>query len=202
MDCLDRSALRRSLRLKRKTLDAAPQAQAAFAALQHLLACADYQAAQHIALYWAADGELNPALIATHAALAGKKVYLPRVKRDAHNGRYLEFARYCVGDALIKNHFGIAEPHEDAELCAAADLDLVLTPLVGIDQAGNRLGMGGGFYDRTFAFKQTAAAAKPVLMGFAYSWQAVEALPTEAWDVAMDAWLSESGLTWFNARAD
>lgn len=188
---LDRSALRRSFRLTRKTLSSKQQADAALAALTHLISQPEYINAEHIALYWAADGELDPALIASYAALEGKKIYLPVVRRTDTNRRELIFLRYQAGQNMAINHFGIPEPLADAETIAANKLDLILVPLVAIDKRGNRLGMGGGFYDFTFNFKQTTPTAKPCLIGFSHHFQLMDDFAPDAWDVPMDAWLSD-----------
>lgn len=197
MTVIDRSALRRSLRLKRKSLSASQQANHALEALQHLIAQPEYQQARHIALYWAADGELDPCLVAHYAYLDGKIIYLPVVRRTQDNRRELVFLRYQPGENTQINHFGIPEPTADAESIDATNLDLILVPLVGVDQSGNRLGMGGGFYDTTFSYKQANKDAKPWLVGFAHQCQLMEPFDADTWDVPMDAWLNETGLVRF-----
>jgi len=64
-------------------------------------------------------------------------------------------------------------------------------PLVGFDPAGNRLGMGKGFYDRCFAFRgrnpgSSPARRRPILAGLAHDCQQVERIPAEEWDVRLD----------------
>ena len=94
----------------------------------------------------------------------------------------------------MTNRFGIPEPDLSADsLLAPAEMALVVVPLLGFTRSGQRLGMGGGFYDRTFAFRRERAAP-PWLVGAAYSFQELEQLKTEAWDVPMDAVVTEKEL--------
>ena len=84
---------------------------------------------------------------------------------------------------MKENRFGIKEPI-DGSPSSAQTLDLILIPLVGFDQRGNRLGMGGGFYDRTLAFK-LKTPQRPNLIGLAHECQRVEHLETDPWDIPM-----------------
>ena len=94
----------------------------------------------------------------------------------------------------IKNQFGISEPEfKHAVHIQSRFLSTVFMPLVAFDEKGNRMGMGGGFYDRTFQFKTTSATNTPKLIGLAYECQKVESLPTEAWDIPMHGAATEDG---------
>ena len=74
----------------------------------------------------------------------------------------------------------------------ARQLDVVIAPLVAFDESLNRLGMGGGYYDRTFAFRKRARVLRrPVLIGVAYSFQRVDRLQPENWDVPLDVVITE-----------
>ena len=103
------------------------------------------------------------------------------------HGDALRFAPWRAGDPLVTNRYGIPEPDiEPASALDAHAMALVVTPLVGFDAQGHRLGMGGGWYDRTLAFRRDAAAAPPWLVGAAFDMQQVDALPIESWDVPLD----------------
>ncbi len=98
----------------------------------------------------------------------------------------LLFASVTVQTRYADNRYGIKEPLvKSADIIGAERLDLVLMPLVAFDESGNRIGMGGGFYDRTFAFKQSRSEKKPYLIGIAHEIQKVDAIAAEHWDVPL-----------------
>lgn len=174
------------MRQRRSALSAAERRAQAERLAQRLLAFLPLRKARRVAVYLANDGELDPAPLVECLWRMGKSVYLPVLHPFAH-GR-LHFAEYQPGEPLLKNRYGIPEPKPLVHgLCPAHALDLVLTPLVAFDATGNRLGMGGGYYDRSFAFLQTRRSARPFLLGLAYAFQEVGALPAECWDVRLAA---------------
>jgi len=85
------------------------------------------------------------------------------------------------------NRFNIPEPDvaEEELLTDPKKLDAVIMPMVAIDRCGNRIGMGGGFYDRTFEFRKSENC-KPTLIAFAYDFQLIEEQVPQAWDVPSD----------------
>ncbi len=103
----------------------------------------------------------------------------------------MQFALYHENTRLKPNQYGILEPQSDSFM-EANKLDLVLVPLIAFDSYGNRLGTGGGFYDRTFAFKKTSA--KPILTGVGFNLQAVDKIPTEEFDIPVQSILNETDL--------
>lgn len=185
---LDRSSLRRQLRHKRRQLTQQQQQQAAFNACRIIKQQSWFLNASSLAIYMAADGELDPLAIALMANKMGKKVYLPVL--HPLNKKQLIFVRFTPNTPLIKNCFGILEPRlkgyglARVNNCQVQAIDLLLLPLVGFDLNGSRLGMGGGFYDRTLAIKP-ASFKRPKLIGLAHECQRVEKLPLEAWDVPL-----------------
>lgn len=180
-----RKDLRRILRARRRALTPIQQQQAAQQLVKQLRSHPVFLRSQHIAFYLAGDGEmdLNPLMKA--AASMNKQCYLP-VLHPMKEGQ-MWFSAYREGDVLVKNRFGLEEPPVEKKHFPAWALDLVLMPLVGFDRFGNRLGMGGGFYDRTFAFTKNASRTKaPVLMGVGHQCQEVESISGESWDVLAD----------------
>ncbi|MFV0275865.1 MAG: 5-formyltetrahydrofolate cyclo-ligase [Parahaliea sp.] len=180
-----KALLRRELRQRRRALDTTAQAQAAAAVACHIDRLPGWSALRHIALYRAADGELDPADIARRCRDEGRTLYLPRL---ADGGRLL-FSRWTTDGELAPNRYGILEPVASALAREPRDLDLILLPLVGWDRRGRRLGMGGGFYDRTLA-----GARPSLLVGLAHDLQEVPRLPEAAWDISMDYVLTGGGL--------
>lgn len=133
------------------------------------------------------EPELEPVLAALDAA--GYQIHLP-ILLD----RQLLFRRWTRGARLTNNRYGIPEPLDGAP-CLAEDLDCVLMPLVAFSVSGGRLGMGGGYYDRTFAFRRDPQAGTlPQLVGVAYCLQQVDSLPVEPWDVPLDAVITDQGV--------
>lgn len=142
---------------------------------------------RHIAAYLAADGEIDPLPLMQRLWALGKKVYLP-VLETFSNDR-LWFVKFEPGEHLIYNRYGIPEPEQrHRRLIKPCALDLVFTPLVAFDISGNRLGMGGGYYDRSFEFlEQRIHWRKPRLVGLAYDFQRLDAIKHEPWDIPMHA---------------
>lgn len=148
-----------------------------------------------VAGYWAVQGEmplhtlLTPPLHFTYC--------LPRLAA----GSALRFARWRMGDALRPNRFGIPEPDvDDDQLLAPDELHAVLVPLLAFDRHGGRIGSGGGYYDRSFAFlRAQPRPARPLLIGVGYAFQEVERVPAASWDVALDLVATEAELIDCNA---
>jgi 5-formyltetrahydrofolate cyclo-ligase len=182
---MTRAQLRQTLRRRRCALSPSQQSEASVKALRYLLKLPQLMRAQHVALYMANDGELNPQLIAEQLWKMKKQVYLPvlRIKQ-----REMWFVHYTPGTELFPNSHGIAEPdHRRLRKLLPSLLDVVLLPLVGFDSGGARLGMGGGYYDATFAFKHKKPKGRPYLIGLAHSCQEVSKLAVAAWDIPLFA---------------
>lgn len=111
-----------------------------------------------------------------------KRCYLPILQKD----KTLKFVEYSEGGELKKNQYGIDEPICLDKQIVAVDLDLVIVPLLAYDAEGNRLGTGGGYYDRTFSFRREATSKKPLLLGLGYAEQQAEHLPADEWDIRLD----------------
>lgn len=181
-----KSLLRSELRQRRRALTPAQQAQASAALLRHLLQFPAFMRGRHVALYMAADGEIDPAPIAAQLWHMGKHCYLPVLRPGSE--RELWFVEFTPASQLTPNRFGVPEPeHRLTHKLPTHLLDIVLMPLVGFDRTGARLGMGGGFYDATFAFKQQQPRGKPLLIGLAHSCQEVDSLQTDNWDIPLGA---------------
>jgi 5-formyltetrahydrofolate cyclo-ligase len=182
-----RAALRRELRERRRALPAGQRIAAAEYLAGQLLALPFAPQSGYVAGYWATDGEI--ALHVWQLRLPPGCIYcLPLLHED---GR-LRFAPWRSGDPLVSNRHGIPEPDvAPTSLLQAEDMTMVITPLVGFDERGHRLGMGGGWYDRSFAFRHQRVAP-PWLVGAAFDAQRVDVLDREDWDVALDAVCTES----------
>jgi 5-formyltetrahydrofolate cyclo-ligase len=184
----ERRRLRQSLRARRRALSPAQQKHAALHLALRLLRLPGIRRARHIALYLARDGEIDPACFARLARARGKQLYLPVLRHFPHD--HLLFAPWQAHARLRGNRFGIGEPAQGPAR-PARRLDVILLPLVGFDRSGGRLGMGGGFYDRTLSYKMRTPKRPPVLLGLAHDCQEVPQLSTASWDIPLQAIITD-----------
>lgn len=184
----DLTVLRREFRAKRAALAPATRLDAAAQIASRLAALPVAHASRKVAGYWALDGEI--ALHLWQMALRADVTYcLPVLAGDGQ----LRFAAWSPGKPLTANRFGIPEPEvSPGDQLNAREMDLVVVPLVAFDAQCNRVGMGGGWYDRTFEFLASDSCPRPFLAGAAYELQQVDALTPQPWDVRLDAVCTES----------
>ncbi|MDJ0776448.1 MAG: 5-formyltetrahydrofolate cyclo-ligase [Gammaproteobacteria bacterium] len=178
----DHAELRTRNRRLRAELTPERLQRAADALCARLVELDGYRDAERIAAYFAVNGEIGLAPLIERALADGKQVFLPNLDREA-----LRFAPYFAGQKMRTNRFRLPEPDvADSDMLAPESLDLVLAPLTVFDAAGNRIGMGGGFYDRSFAFRKEPASTRPLLVGVAHELQKVDRIEPEDWDVRLD----------------
>jgi len=147
---------------------------------------------QRIAAYLASDGEIDPGPLMQSLWKLGKTIYLPVLV--PFSNQKLWFAEFNPTDRLACNRFGIPEPVR-RRLIKPCALDLVLTPLVAFDSNGHRIGMGGGYYDCSFAFlRRRQHWRKPRLLGLAYELQKQTAIKPNDWDIPLDAVATEANI--------
>jgi len=187
----DRNSLRTQLRSKRRQLPHNERLACAKQLTQQLRQERLLLNSRHIAVYLPADGEMDTWPVIEFLWSLGKITYLPVLVPFSE--QRLWFSAYARDDSLVYNRFGILEPERvHYGRIRTAALDLVLTPLVAFDTSGHRLGMGGGYYDRSFRFlKQRRYLCKPRLLGLAYEFQRTPRITPEPWDVPLDAVATE-----------
>jgi len=183
-----RKQLRTTLRQRRRNLTSQQQQQAARQLCRKLQKLPCIQQARHIAAYVASDGEIDPSVFLAWAQQRGKTVWLPVVcdDRPLHplGLRFVAAPTLKQHAGWRRNRYGIPEPRARAQI-APTKLDLLLLPLVGFDAHGNRLGMGGGYYDRLLQ-KLENAPRRPRFLGLAHRCQQVPQLIKANWDRAVD----------------
>lgn len=184
------ASIRKQLRSQRRSLSAEQQ----YILSEKITAILSVQPfflrAKRLGIYLANDGEVDPSTIVGICQKSSKQCFLP-VIHPLKTPR-LHFARYRQNSQLIANHFGILEPSlRTTKMVPPWSLDLILMPLVGFDRRGNRLGMGGGFYDRTLAFTARGQHPAPRLVGLAYSFQELESISPQIWDIPVDHIITE-----------
>lgn len=206
-----RNAIRQQVRAARNALLPEQQQQASSQLLTYLVKHPKVQQAQHISVTLAHDGEIDLHNFIEWCWQQKKQVYLP-VVHPTNVGELL-FLAYQENTIMIKNRYGIKEPrldiivdHIDADnedhdnestststsksltsylhTCSPENLDIVFTPLVAFDQQGNRIGMGGGYYDRLLA-PWFSDKIGPYPIGVAHNCQCVDLLPIQEWDVPL-----------------
>jgi 5-formyltetrahydrofolate cyclo-ligase len=181
-----RASLRKTMRQRRRALSSREQKSASHGLFKLITQHKAFLSSQRIALYLAADGEISTRQVIEHAWKMGKEVYLPVIHPIIKHRMW--FVRYTPQSKMQKNGFGILEPNPRFNSrIMASRLSLVGLPLVAFDKSGGRLGMGGGFYDRGFAFKKNSYSQTPALMGLAHNCQEAEKLPLAPWDIPLDS---------------
>ncbi|MEO5341317.1 MAG: 5-formyltetrahydrofolate cyclo-ligase [Magnetococcus sp. MYC-9] len=187
----DKQHMRDTLRSMRRALSSAEQQGLSGAVCQRALQLPLFQSASSIGLYLSIDHEVDPSSLLHAATLSNKAVFLPVVDRSR---RQVHFVRYRAKDPLRTGAFGLREPllpagqipsMEETAACVSS-MDILFLPLVAFDAKGWRLGYGGGYYDRLLSCIPKETGQKPQLIGLAYHFQAVPAVPHEAHDVPMD----------------
>ena len=182
--------LRQRNRKLRANLDAAQLERAAQELAERIVELPEYCQAQRIAAYHAVNGEIGLTPVIDHALAQGKEIYLPNLDQQA-----LRFSPYFHGQKMRINKFRLPEPDvSDSAMLSPEALDLVLAPLVVFDSNRNRIGMGGGFYDRSFAFRKSTGQSTPVLIGVAHEMQKVDRIVPEEWDVRLDMIVTDQAI--------
>jgi 5-formyltetrahydrofolate cyclo-ligase len=192
MSSASRASLRRRYRTSRRALSVRDQHLHAQAVARRFAVSGLMNCFKRFAVYAPSDGELDPSPIAQRLLAANKITTLPVVERS----RLLSFYRYSSSTPIVRNRFDIPEPDtRHAVLVPTAILDVVLMPLVAFDDAGARLGRGGGFYDATFAGRPHA-----LRVGLAHELQHHPDLTHQPWDVPLDAVITERAARGFTIR--
>ena len=178
--------LRRTLKAFRRQLSPQELAEASQRANEQVLQLPEFRRARYIAGYVGSKGEIDPMPLLHLAHAMGKHCYLPILHPFLH-GR-LWFAPWTPTHPMTLNRYRIPEPLFHAAQCRKPQFfDLVFTPLLGFDKQGYRLGMGGGYYDRSFAFRrQRRLWHGPTLLGLAHEQQRCDAIEVAPWDIRLD----------------
>lgn len=187
---MNTSQIRKNIRQQRRSLSILEQYQHQQAVLKHLMRSGLLRRHQRIAIYLDSDGELATGNIIKRLLKMKKQVFLPVLFPFAKNK--LWFFPYTNKTRLIKNRFDIAEPKLYRRRITPSSITLIFMPLVGFDEQGNRIGMGGGFYDRTLSHCKTRTKSKlPMLVGLAHELQKVNNIEKRSWDIPLNNLLTD-----------
>lgn len=186
----DRHLIRAHVRHLRRSLTLHQQHQAANVVAERVQNFRPVRQAQHIALFLSTDGELDTRPLIKRLWQLKKNIYLPVLHPFSHG--QLLFIRYDADTPLQNNRLHIAEPALNiTHLVPLSQLEVVIMPVVAFDTHGQRLGMGGGYYDRTL---QNWQRHRFLLTALAHDCQQMDKLPVAAWDVPLSAIFTPSAL--------
>ena len=183
--------LRKQMRAQRRSLSTADHGRRSNLAAKAIAALPTFRSGKRIALYLPFDREADTAPLIAAAARRGVRVFVPVIVDRRHS----RIRFYPFDGTTRRGVFGIAVPKRMNRPMPPRWLDLIVIPLVGVDAAGRRLGMGGGFYDRALEFRRRRRHwPGPHLVGLAFDCQRTESGFAEPWDVNLDSLATESGL--------
>jgi 5-formyltetrahydrofolate cyclo-ligase len=193
-----RRDIRRRLRKRRAELTAAQRAAAARAIAAHIAATRWLRGGRSIGLYVSIGAEVPTDTLRALAARRHCPVYLPSIVDYRYHR--MVFAR-DDGALTSINRLGIPEPAA-LRIVPVRALSVVLLPVLGFDRHGTRLGTGGGYYDRIFAYRRHRHSwHRPLLIGIAFQCQLVPLIERSSHDVPLDAVVTEAGISKFSAAA-
>jgi 5-formyltetrahydrofolate cyclo-ligase len=185
-----KKALRTTLKQIRSKISVSYRATASNQICTRIRSLEQYRQAKRIALYFAINGEIDLDAIWKSAPLHGKFCYFPVLNEDHLT---LSFLPATPTTPFKKNRYGIPEPDVSHDLAIPVEeLDLILMPLVAFDVRCTRLGMGAGYYDRTFKDKSENCK----LFGVAYQFQRVDYIQPHSWDIPLDAVITQRAIYW------
>ena len=188
LDAQQRRALRQQIRARRRAMTAHQRHMAASRLARHLRCHPRLAFAKRIGLYLPNDGEIDPRPGLAEGGRRRQR-FLPVL--DPITPGLLHFARWKANTPLVRNRYSIAEPSPArARIVPTWSLDVLIMPLVAFDDRGGRLGMGGGYYDRSLAAWHRWPR-KPLLVGVAYGFQRVDSLPLAEWDIPLDVVITD-----------
>ena len=189
-----KASLRKTMRAQRRSLSAADHGQRSRLAAKAVARLPMFRAGKRIALYLPFDREIDTAALHAAARRRGVRVFVPVIVDRRHS----RMRFYLLHGKTRRGAFGIAVPRCMVRPLSPRWLDLIVIPLVGVDTAGRRLGMGGGYYDRALEFRRHRRFwPGPHLVGFAFDCQRTESSFADAWDLNLDSLATESGLHHF-----
>lgn len=153
---------------------------------QKIITSKYFKDANNIGCYLSTEYEVSTDIIISSAHKTKKNLYVPKIKQ----GHAMDFVKMTLNSSMVKNRYGIHEPLSK-DIIDANKLDIVLVPIVAFDAKKNRIGMGGGFYDRKFKYIKNTKKKYPLLIGVAFECQKVKKIKPESWDVKLSAIVTE-----------
>ena len=181
-----KDSLRKEISLKRKNLSKKERLESEESLVQLWESVGDSYKKNKVALYWPINGEVATNALISYFFSNGSKCFLPVISNNEEN-KLIDFALFEEQSRLVKNRFGIPEPNK-SKIIDLNQLDIIFLPCVCFDSRGNRIGMGGGFYDKTLSYLSKKEKTKLIIL--AYDFQEVESCFPESHDIKADACLT------------
>ncbi len=176
-----KNELRRKIRQVRAELTTSKRGEASARICDIVTRAGYFRRSRNIGCYLPSDEEVDTWPIIARAFSMGKQISAPVLGK---NGT-MQFRELNADSSLLPNQFGLLEPQE-GQFADPHRLDIVITPLVAFDNSGNRIGMGGGCFDRCFAFlKGRKTWLHPKLIGVAFDCQRVNSIASNPWDIGL-----------------
>lgn len=182
------AGLRQSALAARRSMDDVARNEASSIIAERIIHSHEFHACKTIAVYLPTNDEVDPGAIIARAWRAKKCVFAPVI--DNPGG--MRFQQLTPDTQLERNAYGIWEPVY-GPFVAAKKIDLVIAPVVAFDTNNHRIGMGGAYYDRCFAFLRSHRSwCRPKLLGVAFNCQKVEEIEPNPWDIRLYCVVTEA----------
>ena len=173
--------LRMSALRARREMDPDERAELSELICERVVRSRIFFASKAIACYLPMADEVDTRGIIEAGWRANKRIFVPVLRK---RGKML-FCELDHGTSLIRNRYGVWEPIDGA-LIQPRQLDVAITPTVAFDENNNRIGMGGGYFDRCFAYLRLRQFwFRPKLIGVAFECQKVEKISPNPWDIPL-----------------
>ena len=175
------SVIRAAAKRRRAQLTSKQNQEASNKIAERIFATALFRNSSNIACYISLETEVSTQPIIKRAWQQKKRVFAPIVKKNF----FLQFREFTDESDLFTNNIGLREP-KHGRPARSDELDLVIVPLVAFDLERNRIGMGGGYYDRAFSFLESGTEnTKPALIGLGFDCQQVRKIRPNPWDIRL-----------------
>ena len=187
--------LRKQMRARRARLTRQQQSQAARAMVRQMKRCIPAWFRGRWALYLSHQGEIDTEPLVCALRQLNREIFFPVLHPIYYNRLLFAKSEHTGRKGMATNRYGIREPSlRNARTSPAWAINVICVPLVAFDRSGNRLGMGGGYYDRSLAGNRIKIH-RPLLVGMAHSFQEVDKLPVDSWDISLHAIVTDKGIT-------
>jgi 5-formyltetrahydrofolate cyclo-ligase len=185
---MDKARTRQEIKNRLIHLDPQARVEKSKQICRNLTSMEEFRKAATVMMYLSTAYEVDTTAAILHCWQQGKTVVVPKVSWQQRHMIPVEINSLEAG--IATGTYGLRNPTTGRPM-PAEDIDLIVTPLLAFDKKGNRLGRGGGYYDRFLA----SEGLRAIICGLAFSEQMVDDVPTEAHDVPLEFVVTEDGIT-------